>query len=754
MNHNNHNHSKRWWWSTATLLIVYIISLLSVSALAFSAKANYNNNNNNVATSLSTSKLQNSATASELKLKQITENIIVEESELNQKVDENHTILFAARILLRDDDSSSSPSSNCEGLLLQKSVESNIQHYQAHITCRHGDDSTNDNNVVDQFLAVFHTLLIQYLHIENDLYEDQLSNDDDGASSRLSISLENNDADAATAGELQMNLGQIGFSFPASDEVEPTLITNDRIQMDLSKYEPILNSFIIRHRGTEQGNESLILHKMLCARRVAYQFSNDDDHAERSSELTSRGRRRSVVSHHQSVLSPSVIVEVNDILDVVKTRQWLSTNPDSVDGLPSLHLNLITNGKPLFDDDDEEEEAMVEAKKCRDELSTFPQCISSLVKVLRPHLYDNLLPAARKVLNSSTVAISDVFIRSYGVQPGQQESDAADADDDDDGGESKTRFGLSPHFDVTAYATCVVALDAIASSGKQGLYTIPPTHGFHTSSAVLKKFFPLKKGDGVVHTFDVLHGVDVDPRLNQPRTSLIVWFTDSDSGDGNEDVSSSVNQPWLLNPSIDDDIGQFVLALASERTVEEDESHLKLKSAVDPLQLYISSAARGNVFAMTVLGQMCDEGDVPDSECDVIRDFLLALDSANPYLQDDELAASRSNNPRCKCEALANPLWYHAAIKGGHRVAQVSLADNLMLQYMTERDNMTSDEAESMILMASVLLTMTLHQGYNSLAMLHRIRNVECSRLNAAGVEISSYAFFQSAVIQVILLSM
>lgn len=77
-----------------------------------------------------------------------------------------------------------------------------------------------------------------------------------------------------------------------------------------------------------------------------------------------------------------------------------------------------------------------------------------------------------------------------------------------------------------------------------------------------------------------------------------------------------------------------------------------------------------------------------------------------------------------------------------------------MLQYMTERDNMTSDEAESMILMASVLLTMTLHQGYNSLAMLHRIRNVECSRLNAAGVEISSYAFFQSAVIQVILLSM
>jgi len=568
------------------------------------------------------------------------------------------------------------------------------------------------------------------------LYQDQLRNDD-GTTTMLSISLDDNNEVAATASGLQVQLGHIGFSFPTNDE-EPTY-TNDGIQMDLSKYEPFLNSFIIRHRGTEQGNASLILHKMLCERRVSYQFSNDDDQMEQSK---SSGRRRNVVSHHPSVLSPSVIDEVHSILDVVKSRQWLSTNPDSVDGLPSLHLNLITNGKPLFDIDEEEEGASLE------ELSTFPQCIKSLVKVLRPHLYENLLPAARKVLNSPTVEISDVFIRSYGVQPGQQEDDA----DDDDDIESKTRFGLSPHFDVTAYATCVMALDAVASSGKQGLYTIPPTNGFHTSSAVLKKFFPLKKGDSVVHTFDILHGVDVDPRLNQPRTSLIIWFTDSsESSVGEkEDVSSSVNQPWLLQPTEDDDIGQFVLALASERTVEEDGSHLKLKSAVDPLQLYISSAAQGNVFAMTALGQMCDDGVVPDDHCDVIRDFLIALDSSNPYVPNDELEASG----RCKCEALANPLWYHAAIQGGHRVAQVSLADNLMLQYMTARDNLSTKEAESIILMACILLTQALHQGYDSLDMLHRIRDVECSRLNDAGVEIPSDEFFQSAVIQVLLLSM
>ncbi|KAL7436155.1 hypothetical protein ACHAXM_005096 [Skeletonema potamos] len=714
----NHSRNHKRWCSAAALIPVCIIFLLffSVSTVAFS-----------------TSKLQYSAAATEIKLTHLQENIIVEEAELNQKVDENLTILFAARISRGDDENSLS---TCEGLLFQKNNEDRIHHYQAHITCSH-DDDINDNDV-DHLLAVFHKLLIQYLVIENDLYEDQLRNNDSACAS-LSISLESND-DATTTSELHMHLCQIGFSFPADNE--ESICTNDGIRMDLSKYEPFLNSFIIRHRGTEQGNASLILHKMLCARRVSYQFSNNDDNAEQS-EASSIRRRQNVVSHHPSILSPSVIDEVNDILDVVKTRKWLSTNPDSVDGLPSLHLNLITNGKPLFDD--------IEEETSPDNLSTFPQCISSLVKMLRPHLYNNLLPAARKVLNSSTLEVSDVFIRSYGVQPGQHEGDNADSDEDI---QSKTRFSLSPHFDVTAYATCVMALDAIASSGKQGLYTIPPTNGFHTSSAVLKKFFPLKKGDGVLHTFDILHGVDVDQRLNQPRTSLIVWFTDSGSIGDKEDVSSNVNQPWLLNPSKDDEIGQFVLALASERTVEEDGSHLRLKSAVDPLQLYISSAEQGNVFAMTALGQMCDDGAVPDSQCEIIRDFLFALDNTNPYLHSGELAASRSNKLRCKCEALADALWYHAAIHGGHRVAQVSLADNLMLSYITERDNLTPQEAESMILVASVLLTMALHQGYNSSDMLHRIKDVECSRLNDAGVEIPSDAFFQSAVIQVLLLSM
>ena len=719
--------------AASVLLTVCLISLLIVSAVAFTSN---NVNRNNIA-SLSATKLQAAASSITSNnnnniLTHRPENILVEEATLNQNVDEHLTILSAARI--RNDDYELT---ECEGLLLQKNTHSDkIHHYQAHITCHHDDGTINRN--LDHFLAVFHKLLIQYLIIENELYEDQLRNNE-GMSAMLTISLDNNDH--LSTSELQVHLGNVGFLFPSSDE-EP-VATNNGIVMDLSKYEPFLNSYIIRNRGTEQGNASLTLHKMLCERRVAYQFSNKDDNTMEQPESITSERRRNVVSHRPSVLSSSVVSEVHEILEVVKSKQWLSTNPDSVDGLPSLHLNLISNGKPLFE---------IETDKGTDELSTFPQCINSLVRVLRPHLYENLLPAARRVLNSPTVEISDVFIRSYGVQPGQQENNSGDEDDD---GESKTRFGLSPHFDVTAYATCVLALDAVASSGKQGLYTIPPTNGFHTSSSVLKKFFPLNEGDGVVHTFDILHGVDVDPKLNLPRTSLIVWFTDGKSCcDGAEESDNpSVNQPWLLNPGEDDDIGQFVLALASERTVEEDGSHFKLKSAVDPLQLYISSAAQGNVFAMTALGQMCDDGLVPDDQCDVIRDFLLALDSANPYIPNNEPSVLEGSSIQRKCETLTNALWYHAAIQGGHRVAQVSLADNLMLQYMTERDNMTTKEEESTILIASILLTQALHQGYNSLDMLHRIRDVECSRLSHAGVEIPSDAFFQSPVIQVLLLS-
>ena len=134
-----------------------------------------------------------------------------------------------------------------------------------------------------------------------------------------------------------------------------------------------------------------------------------------------------------------------------RARRWLSTNPDSVDGLPSLHLNLVSGG---------EEAAAV---------ATLGGCVADMVDALRPHLYDDLLPAVRALTGRPGAEIADVFLRSYGAAA------ADDAGDEDAAAEDApaSRLGLSAHYDVTACATCVIALDATAAAGRSGLYVVP-----------------------------------------------------------------------------------------------------------------------------------------------------------------------------------------------------------------------------------------------------------------------------------------
>ena len=317
-----------------------------------------------------------------------------------------------------------------------------------------------------------------------------------------------------------------------------------------------------------------------------------------------------------------------------------------------------------------------------------------------------------------------------------------------------TRYGLSTHYDVTAYATCVMTLDSTASTGRNGLYTILPTEGMGSSisHAALRTFFPLETGDGVVHTYDVLHGVDVDPELNRARSSLIVWFTDGKTEDDidkyreTEQQQQTLNQPWLLNPT--DDIGEFVLGLASESAVEEDSSHLMLKNAVDQYSLYLSSAKRGNIFAMSSLAQiLCDDDRIPQSEYENMYNVLKLRDENNPFLPNEAVLANDDGDGSCK-EAL----WYHAAIQGGHRVAQISLADAIMLQYMANKDGMNPAEQESMLLMATTLFTMALVQGSaETRGSLESLMGVECNRLSDMGVEVPSDEFHASPVIQSIM---
>ena len=631
-----------------------------------------------------------------------SEEIIIQESHAKRDIDGNGNTLFFAVRADGDD-------YQCEGYLIQNESSRTDGKFpvEAHIACHQGS--------VDHFLAVFQSLLLHYLEREEDF-------DECG----------------------------IVFSYSVSDDVDLgslasllELKEHMALGLDLPKYVPFLHQYAFRHRGTDIGHTALHLLRNLCQRRAPYDF-----------DTNTQNNGRSIISLQKQILSEDIVENVMEQMCIIKTNQWLSTNPDSVDGLPSLHLNLISNGKPLFG----LQSTGMDGRQQAVQEESFETCISKMTSILQPHLEETLLPTVRELTKSSTVQISDVFIRNYGnmsINNVDETEDDADAGADADEEAPKTRYTLSPHYDITAFATCVMALDSTAASGKSGLYTIPPTNGV-TNNAALRLFFPLDKGDGVVHTFDILHGVDVDPRLNRERTSLIVWFTDygrdekiegEDEGTDNDDV----NQPWLLNPS--NAVEEFVLGLASNFGEEEDGSHLNLKRATDPLILNLSSASKGNIFAMTELGQMCDDGELSDTYYEQIWTFLEGYGPCNPFLpplsSNDE---TNEVNP-WSCKDLVTALWYHASLIGGSRVAQVSLADEIMLQYMLEKDGLTSMEQEQMLLMASTLFTMALHQGYDSMDSLRRLMDVNCERLLGLGVEIPSQEFIEDPVVKTLLLS-
>jgi hypothetical protein len=509
--------------------------------------------------------------------------------------------------------------------------------------------------------------------------------------------------------------------------------------------------------------------------------SNDGSSEERPLVPNHGGRKKEIVSLLKNVLTPNVVESLMDYVTLIRKRQWLSINLDSVDGLPSLHLNLISSGMPLFGNngglggaDGNEEvgsDGNVDDSGREGKDISFERCISEMVEILHSPLYETLLPAVRQLVESNTLEISDVFIRNYGLLD-SIEKDLPLCEDDEMQlpPQQKTRYGLSPHYDITAYATCVMALDSTAAKGKNGLYTIPRSEMGVSNHAALREFFPLDKGDGVVHTFDVLHGVDVDPTLNQSRSSLIVWFTDSAAaagggGVGGERVLDEKKgwkspHPWLWNPS--NHVDEFILALATECSGNLDHDNDDANdNRIDPLALYLSSASQGNVFAMTQLGQLCDDDQVVDQRhLETMQNLLKDLDPSNPFLPTEGCEMTS--------KTLAAALWYHAGIKGGNRVALVSLADELMLGFMLQKKTASLDKIdnshhnyqqqqqkeEDLILMASTLFTMALFQGYDSSKSLLQLMDVNCQRLQDNGVEIPSETFFEDSVVKTLMLSL
>lgn len=612
----------------------------------------------------------------------------VTENQLNRTLD-GKTLIVSARGV--NEHNNTLPVMLCEGYLAKRSRNDESE-FEIHMIL---PAAAATEPFFDAFIAVLHRLLLDYLSYEQLAYEhDRDSGRTSSAPTGNTTSLKIIFDDDIHNTEFMTKLQNIGFH---ND-------TNNNLGFELESYLPFLNEYVIRHRGTEHGNEALNVIKRMCQRRVPYDFSS-----------ASKYHDSAVVSLQKALLPSSTIQSVMEIVNEIKSNQMLSMNPDSVDGLPSLHLNLISDGEPLFDskilhnndcDDDKEEEDTTSA--------SFAECISQLTEILQPYLYNNVLPSVQDLLNSSNVTISDAFIRNYGQTTNGNSN------------EQTARYTLSPHYDITAMATCVIALDATASTGKNGLYTIPPcNNGSASNNPALRRFFPLDKGDGIVHTFDVLHGVDVDPELNTCRTSLIVWF--------GSNITAADNHSWLDGRN--DDISQFVKGLVLE---EEDVSN-------ECLDMYIASASRENMFAITALAQLCSEGKVPESLYERIQ-YLIPCNIFHP---DENEGATWC------CQDLANALWYHASVYGSNPVAQNGLARSLMKQYSSAGRTLSCEDQEHILLIASVLFTMAYNNNnQDSLEALEKIMSMECQRLCEEDVEIPSDEFFSSRIVQTLLLSL
>lgn len=485
-----------------------------------------------------------------------------------------------------------------------------------------------------------------------------------------------------------------GLSRTHLSAVKEITTTIDPVQL-VNHYTQIA----IEEAGTEAGLQALAELGQQCSQRRPYDFDS-------SPKSSLHG---SILSPQRQILSPATTTAFLDQVAFMEENGWLSTNPDSVDGLPSLHLNLISGGEPLFSQKDE------------GKLDDFQGGIQKLLSIVEPQIYGQLLPTVRRLMDSDDVVVSDVFLRRYG-------QDIA-------GGE--TRQGISAHYDVFSTVTAVIAMDDVAAAGDNGLYTTARTNdGSQTSNhASLRRFFPLNSGDGVLHTWDVLHGVDVEPGLD--RTSLIVWFSTKEAMSNSASEVTGPAEPAPVSPWLSkhqsresNDVVQFVLGSALESSSgpvdgvesgaspsmhhEENTVALQGKNVEhNPHELYLQSAAQENPFALSRLGSLCEGGallpELVKQAVDMLSNLDAPPDSMTSLLNDDD-----------QNQSLARRFWLEGSLRGNSN-AQTALGDEAMEKGVIQN-------REDLRLMAATLFGLAAQQGLEqAIDSLSRVVEYEAS---------------------------
>lgn len=594
--------------------------------------------------------------------------IQIEEKEKSETtLDDGSKVLFA--VLAR----SGYAEPFCQGVLAEPvtTTQDVLSRRKAVITPLSGPDAIQDALVVEGAVRVLDSLLLQHLVLER--------KDETCATAEFGIRI--NSSNSHDVYLLKQALQTRGY-VPCKDE------DNGAFCIEYGNIVRAYSELAMNERGTELGLTALEILGLLSCRRISYQLSPDAS--------TTTSHTRNVVAVQRDLLPKEVTDNILDIMADIEAKGWLSTNLDSVDNLPSLHLNLVSGGEPIFKGNDVDTST-----------ATFEGSVMALWLLVKTHLENKLLPRVREIMGSPTVELSDVFIRRYGedIQP---DHDAA------------TRYGISAHFDVTASTTSVIALDDVAAEGKSGLYTMESSDA--SNHAALRRYFPLSAGDAVVHTWDVLHGVEIDP--GQSRTSLIVWFEDRGQvvkDDLSEEATGSPTNapaypPWLAHPSTEDDIKTFVLATATSSSADDISIEKGTDDGTHPHNLYILSAGLGNAFALTSLGTLCSEGEL-SPEC---------LSKVNSMVKGSK-GFERNDDSEIDANEMAVALWTQGAMKG-NPLAQASLADEYMARSMEAMQDKNVADSNELRLKAVVLFALAAQQGYDdAIQALPRVLDVEAS---------------------------
>ena len=483
-------------------------------------------------------------------------------------------------------------------------------------------------------------------------------------------------------------------------------------QEDDATYEDKSASQVIRYyiekaverMGTPDGHYALEYLNELTSQRKSYNFTT-------SSINENNSGCSSTISAIPQLLPPSMLEEL--LRQSKDMERFMNTNLDSVDGIPSIHLNLWVRGKERFANDEN-------VDKMEEYPTGYKNGIQKLLKLLKPYLCQVLLPHVQTLMNDSSIMIDEVFLRRYGDDVG--------------------RRSISAHFDCYSRVTAVIALDDVACNGNNGLYTTttrtspveqPCNH------VALRRYFPLRKGDGVVHSWDVLHGVDVEPGL--VRTSLIVWFvspypthkinhiqksskTLPSTTLWNRAQSISEPAPWVsqrFDLAIND-VAQFVLASILEASPSLDDHDDDISISYE---LYLKSAALGNAFALDRLGWMFyeDKGGISSTQAISAKFVAEKLHSSSNLIASLHLE-DHSDDKSIPCIlSLAKRFWYEGAIRGVAQ-SQLALAYHLKKEaeeMMMKKTQLTSeelpdndeDEGQKLRLMAAVFASLAEQQG-------------------------------------------